>query len=117
MTALFIILTALISVALIFIILVQNPKGGGISSAFGGSQAANQLMGAANATDVLEKITWALAGALLVLCLAVGIWAKGSSTTNGLNIDTTTTGAGTTTQPVNNGQPAPTDNGATSPTN
>ncbi len=107
MTALLIILTALISVALIFIILVQNPKGGGISSAFGGSQAANQLMGAANTTDILEKITWALAGSLLVLCLAVGIWAKGSSTGGGLNIETGT--GTTTTQPVNNGQPAPTD--------
>ena len=64
------VLIAMVSLALILIILVQNPKGGGLNSAFGGSQAANNFLGAANATNTLETTTWGLATALLVLCLA-----------------------------------------------
>jgi len=66
------ILIAIISVFLILIILLQNPKGGGLSSTFGGGQAANQIMGAANSSDFLEKGTWGLATALLALCLVTG---------------------------------------------
>ena len=51
------ILIAIISVLLILIILIQNPKGGGLSSTFGGSQAAHQVIGAKNTTDLLEKVT------------------------------------------------------------
>lgn len=83
---------ALISIALILIILVQNPKGGGLSSAFGGSQAANQMMGAANSTDLLEKTTWGLAAALLGLCLFTGVFFKGGDSDRiGEDINTTTT--------------------------
>ena len=44
--------------------LVQNSKGGGLASNFQGS---NQVMGVRKTTDFLEKATWVLAGALLVL--------------------------------------------------
>ena len=110
MVLLLTILIAFISVLLILIILVQNPKGGGLSSAFGGSQAANQVMGAANSTDMLEKITWGLATSLLVLCLATSVFFQGSTTTSvGEEMDTPTT---TTTAPTAPGGIAPTGNPA-----
>ena len=59
------------SVLLVLIILIQNPKGGGLSSSFGGG--ANQMMGAKNTTDFLEKATWTLAISLIVLILASNI--------------------------------------------
>lgn len=89
MVLLLTVLIAFISILLILIILVQNPKGGGLSSAFGGSQAANQVMGAANSTDMLERITWGLASALLGLCLVTGVFFKGGPTDqSGENINT-----------------------------
>lgn len=55
------------SIILGLIILIQNPKGGGLSSSFGG--LGNQLMGVKQTTDVLEKGTWLFAGIIGVLCL------------------------------------------------
>lgn len=54
-------------ILLILIVLVQNSKGGGLASNF---QASNQIMGVRKTTDFLEKATWVLAGALLVLSIA-----------------------------------------------
>lgn len=59
---------ALVSLLLIAAILIQNPKGGGIDANFGGGQA-QQLFGAARSTDFVEKATWVLAAALIVLCI------------------------------------------------
>jgi len=59
---------ALICVLLMVAVLIQNPKGGGVDSTFGGG-AANQMFGAAKSTDFIEKITWYLAIALFVLCI------------------------------------------------
>ena len=55
------------SIILGLIILIQNPKGGGLSSSFGG--IGNQLMGVKQTTDVLEKGTWLFATIIGVLCL------------------------------------------------
>lgn len=63
-----ILLIALVCLLLMGAVLIQNPKGGGIDSTFGGSQA-NQMFGAAKQTDFIEKITWYLAVALFVLCI------------------------------------------------
>jgi preprotein translocase subunit SecG len=52
---------------LALIVLIQNPKGGGLSSTFGGQ--GNQFFGVRRTTDFLEKGTWILAGSLLVLSL------------------------------------------------
>jgi preprotein translocase subunit SecG len=54
----------LVCVLLTLIVLVQNSKGGGLASNFAGS---NQVMGVRKTADFLEKATWTLAGALLVL--------------------------------------------------
>ncbi len=47
--------------------MVQNPKGGGLSSSFGGD--SQQLGGVKKTTDFLDKSTWVLAGILLMLIL------------------------------------------------
>ncbi len=49
------------------IVLIQNPKGGGLNSSFGG--VGQQLLGARRSTDVVEKTTWGLAAGLLLFCL------------------------------------------------
>jgi preprotein translocase subunit SecG len=48
--------------------MVQNPKGGGLSSSFGGGDS-QQLGGVKQTGDFLDKSTWFLAGILLVLIL------------------------------------------------
>lgn len=60
----FSILTIIVCVLLILVILVQNSKGGGIQSQFG---AATQIMGVKRGTEFIEKATWGLAIALIIL--------------------------------------------------
>tara|TARA_B100000965_G_scaffold389428_1_gene395079 strand:- start:220 stop:540 length:321 start_codon:yes stop_codon:yes gene_type:complete len=68
MYTVFSILIIICSILLVLVVLIQNPKGGGLSSSFGGG-AGNQIMGAKNTTDFLEKATWTLAVSLIVLSL------------------------------------------------
>ena len=77
------ILTALVCLLLMGAVLIQNPKGGGIDSTFGGS-SANQVFGAAKSTDFIEKVTWYLAIALFVLCIVTSLIADSSVTDMGL---------------------------------
>ena len=65
-----VILILIVSVLLGLIVLVQNSKGGGLVSNFGG---ANQMMGVRQTSDFLEKATWTLGGILVVLCLLSSI--------------------------------------------
>ena len=104
MNTLITILLLIASVLLILIVLVQNSKGGGLVSNFSSS---NQIMGVRKTADFLEKFTWGLAVALLVLCListAViprGTGKKGSADTElRQNIDENS-------QPVQDFQGAP----------
>ena len=62
------VLITLICILLMATVLIQNPKGGGVDSTFGG-QSANQMFGAARSTDFIEKLTWGLAIALVALCI------------------------------------------------
>ena len=62
------VLTALVCIMLMGVVLIQNPKGGGVDATFGGN-ASNQIFGAAKSTDFVEKLTWGLAIALFVLCV------------------------------------------------
>ena len=67
-----VIITAVICVLLMLVVLIQNPKGGGIDSTFGGN-ATNQLFGASRSKDFIEKLTWYIAGALFLLCIVIAI--------------------------------------------
>ncbi|MEO6131190.1 MAG: preprotein translocase subunit SecG [Saprospiraceae bacterium] len=69
------VIIALIGVLLMAVILIQNPKGGGVDSTFGG-QGANQMFGAARSVDFVEKLTWGLAAALFALCIFASFFAK-----------------------------------------
>jgi preprotein translocase subunit SecG len=60
----FLVAITLVCFLLIIAIMVQNPKGGGLSSSFGGG---GQIGGVQKTTDFLDKSTWYLAGALVVL--------------------------------------------------
>ena len=60
-----IVVILLASVSLIFVVLVQSPKGG-MAANFG---AANQVMGVRDAANGLEKFTWAMALVIVVLSL------------------------------------------------
>ena len=59
------ILIFLVAVFLILVIMVQNPKGG-LASNFSSS---NQVMGVRRTADFLEKATWTLGIALVVLSI------------------------------------------------
>ena len=63
-------LIIIICIFLSLIVLVQNSKGGGLSSTFGGG---NQIMGVKKTADVLEKTTWILAAILVALCLIYNV--------------------------------------------
>jgi preprotein translocase subunit SecG len=71
------IVSAVICVLLIGIVLIQNPKGGGVDSTFGGG-GANSVFGAARSIDLVEKITWGLAIALFVVCIITAALVSGS---------------------------------------
>src|SRR5579859_302521 len=81
MTILFVLLIIIACVFLGLIILVQNPKGGGLAGNVGGF--SNQLMGVKQTTDVLEKGTWVLAVVVGLLCLFSAVFVpKVSSASN-----------------------------------
>ena len=83
MTILFIILIVLASVVLGLIVLVQNPKGGGLAGNIAGF--SNQFMGVKQTTDVLEKGTWICAGVIGVLCLLSVLFISGAKSSGSVN--------------------------------
>jgi preprotein translocase subunit SecG len=66
MFTLFLVLITIVCLLLIVVIMVQNPKGGGLSSAIGGTQ---MLGGVQKTTDFLDKSTWTLGCVLMGLIL------------------------------------------------
>jgi preprotein translocase subunit SecG len=77
MYELLLIVAIIVCVFLVAIVLIQNPKGGGLSSNFSSS---SQLMGVQKTGDFLEKGTWMLAIFLMVLALAINVSVKGGTT-------------------------------------
>jgi len=63
----FLILIVVSALLLIAVIMVQNPKGGGLDSTFGGSSA--MIGGVKQTTDFLEKATWTLFAIMIGLIL------------------------------------------------
>ncbi|TKG92446.1 preprotein translocase subunit SecG [Puteibacter caeruleilacunae] len=78
------VLIFLVCILLILIVLVQNSKGGGLASNF---QSSNQIMGVRKTTDFLEKATWYLAGALLILSVAASAAIQRNESTNASRIE------------------------------
>ncbi len=69
-------------VLMILAVLVQSPKSG-MAANFG---ASNQVMGVRQTSDFLEKFTWAMAGAILVLSLLATVVMDGSSLNSGSSV-------------------------------
>ena len=67
------ILILIAAILLILIVVIQNSKGGGLAAGFGES---NKYMGVRKTTDFLEKATWTLAGAMVVLSIASSYFIK-----------------------------------------
>ena len=80
MQILLIILIMLASVLLSFLVLIQEPKGGGLASGFSGG---TNLMGVKRTGDFLEKGTWGLVIAIMVFALIVNVMGPSSSTGGG----------------------------------
>ena len=111
MTVLFLILIIIASLILALIVLVQNPKGGGLAGNIAGF--SNQFMGVKQTTDVLEKGTWIFAAIIGILCLTASLFIRGGSSSGNIPTITPATQqvppAGTnpgTTAPVNQQPPA-----------
>jgi preprotein translocase subunit SecG len=76
------VITILIIVAcavLMLVVLIQNPKGGGLGQAFGG--LSNQFLGVQRTTDFLEKATWVLISSIAILSIATMFFIGAPSTT------------------------------------
>jgi len=70
---------------ILLVVLVQDPKGGGLGAGFGGV-SSNTLGGAKNAADFLEKTTWGLIIALLVFSLlSATVISNNNNGNNGVN--------------------------------
>ena len=59
------------AILLIFVVTIQDSKGGGLASGF---SSANNVMGVRRSTDMIEKVTWWLAGIMCLLCVVVAKW-------------------------------------------
>jgi preprotein translocase subunit SecG len=80
----FVVMIVLACVVLGFIVLVQNPKGGGLSGSIAGF--SNNFMGVKQTTDVLEKGTWIFAAIVALLCLfSAAFIPKGAGSSNLVN--------------------------------
>jgi preprotein translocase subunit SecG len=77
MNLLFLILIILASVILGLIVLIQNPKGGGLAGNIAGF--STQFMGVKQTTDVLEKGTWIFAAVIAVLSLTSTVFVSKTS--------------------------------------
>lgn len=106
MVILFIVLIVIASVAISLFILVQNPKGGGLSGTIAGFNS--QFMGVKQTTDVLEKGTWILAAVIGLLCLFSAVFIPSGATS---------TQGGNARPPVQNTAPAPAQAQPPAPTN
>ena len=64
---LLVVLIVLVAILMILIVLIQESKGGGLASNF---SSTNSIMGVRKTTDIVEKLTWGLAGAMVVISVA-----------------------------------------------
>jgi preprotein translocase subunit SecG len=74
----FTILIVIVCLLIILIVLLQNPKGSGMAGGFSG--AASNIIGVQKAGDVLEKGTWIMGIALLVLCVGSAFFTPKANT-------------------------------------
>ncbi|MDR6516524.1 preprotein translocase subunit SecG [Chryseobacterium camelliae] len=71
------VLIMIASILLVIIIMAQNPKGGGLSSTFGGASSAQ--FGVQRTNDFMEKATWTL-GAVIIILILISVVITGKPT-------------------------------------
>ncbi len=91
-----------VAVLLILVVLAQNPKGGGLSSQFGGS-GGSQVMGVKKTSDILEKLTWWFAIAIMVMALSTKFFVNNGEATQNSVIESSQDSAPTQTELPSNG--------------
>ena len=100
MFSIFLVLITIVCFLLVVVIMVQNPKGGGLSSSIGGTQ----MMGGVQKTnDFLDKSTWTLAGLLIAFILLSSLSFTGTLSESGSKLIDGTTPAPVTTAPAATG--------------
>jgi len=105
MLIVFVILVILSSIVLGLIILIQNPKGGGLSATMGGF--SNQLMGVKQTTDVLEKGTWIFAAIVGTICIISPAFIPKDTGISGKTDDLVKSAPATVPMPQSNTAPLP----------
>ena len=70
-------LIVLAAIFMVLVVLIQESKGGGLASNFSSS---NAIMGVRKTTDVVEKATWGLAIAMVILSVACAYVAPQATT-------------------------------------
>ncbi|MEY4811836.1 MAG: hypothetical protein RLZZ462_709 [Bacteroidota bacterium] len=103
MITFFLILILLACFALGFMVLIQNPKGGGLNANVGG--LSNNFMGVKQTTDVLEKGTWIFASVIAILAITSTLFLNGNSSNGNGVLDKVNTS--TTTSPATQVAPPP----------
>ena len=102
MITLYLILIVAASAGLGFMVLIQNPKGGGLNANVGG--LTNNFMGVKQTTDVLEKGTWIFAAVIAVLAMTSTLFLKsgGSDSDKGIlnKVNTSITAPASTPAPT-----------------
>lgn len=88
MYTVFVVLIVLAALLMIFVVLIQESKGGGLASNFSSS---NSIMGVRKTTDVIEKLTWGLAVAMVVLSVACAYVAPSASNESSVMENSATT--------------------------
>ena len=92
MYTLLVILIVLAALLMIGIVLIQGSKGGGLASGFA---SANSVAGVRQTTNFIEKATWTLAAAMVVISIACAYTAP-QSVTEGSVIEQAATEQATT---------------------
>ena len=102
MITFFLILIVVACLALGFMVLIQNPKGGGLNANVGG--LSNNFMGVKQTTDVLEKGTWIFASVIAVLAITSTLFLSGNTSNGNSVLDKVNT---STTAPATQMAPPP----------
>lgn len=77
MYTLLVIIIVIVAFLMIGIVVIQESKGGGLASNF---SSGNQVLGVRKTTDIVEKTTWGLAIAMVVISIACAYVAPTAST-------------------------------------
>ena len=77
MITIYLILIIVACLGLGFMVLIQNPKGGGLNANVGG--LTNNFMGVKQTTDVLEKGTWIFAGVIAILAITSTVFLRSAT--------------------------------------